>query len=104
MLHGIICDAQGRKMSKSLGNVVDPMHIINGATLKVCELWRLLSLIYAYRSRTILTRCFYILNPILNDKSVYLEDFFFSLNSVLMIGYYSRAFYNKERDMMARVR
>ena len=36
MLHGIICDAQGRKMSKSLGNVVDPMHIINGAALKVC--------------------------------------------------------------------
>ena len=35
MLHGIICDSQGRKMSKSLGNVVDPMDVINGVTLPV---------------------------------------------------------------------
>jgi len=34
LLHGIICDSQGRKMSKSLGNVIDPMHIIHGATLE----------------------------------------------------------------------
>jgi len=33
MLHGIICDSQGRKMSKSLGNVIDPMHMIHGASL-----------------------------------------------------------------------
>lgn len=33
-LHGIICDAQGRKMSKSLGNVIDPMHVIRGVTLE----------------------------------------------------------------------
>jgi len=33
MLHGIICDQQGRKMSKSLGNVIDPMHMIHGASL-----------------------------------------------------------------------
>lgn len=30
LLHGIICDAQGRKMSKSLGNVINPNHVIDG--------------------------------------------------------------------------
>ena len=35
MLHGIICDSQGRKMSKSLGNVIDPMDVIHGVTLQV---------------------------------------------------------------------
>lgn len=34
LLHGIICDSYGRKMSKSLGNVISPDHIIQGATLK----------------------------------------------------------------------
>lgn len=33
MLHGMVRDSQGRKMSKSLGNVVDPMHVINGRSL-----------------------------------------------------------------------
>lgn len=33
LLHGIICDAYGRKMSKSLGNVILPEQIVNGATL-----------------------------------------------------------------------
>ena len=33
MLHGVVSDSQGRKMSKSLGNVVDPLHLIHGASL-----------------------------------------------------------------------
>lgn len=32
LLHGIVCDANGRKMSKSRGNVVTPSQIINGAS------------------------------------------------------------------------
>ncbi|CAG9857488.1 unnamed protein product [Phyllotreta striolata] len=32
LLHGIVCDAHGRKMSKSLGNVVAPEEIIDGIT------------------------------------------------------------------------
>lgn len=35
LLHGIICDAQGRKMSKSLGNVVAPEDVITGCSLQV---------------------------------------------------------------------
>ena len=37
MLHGMVCDANGRKMSKSIGNVVDPLHIIDGAPLELLE-------------------------------------------------------------------
>ena len=33
-LHNIVKDAQGKKMSKSKGNVIDPMEIINGAPLE----------------------------------------------------------------------
>ena len=33
-LHPIIRDSDGRKMSKSLGNVVNPLDIINGQTLE----------------------------------------------------------------------
>ncbi|KAI9187564.1 hypothetical protein H9P43_001953 [Blastocladiella emersonii ATCC 22665] len=34
LLHGMVRDAQGRKMSKSLGNVVDPLHVIRGRGLE----------------------------------------------------------------------
>jgi len=33
-LHAMVRDAHGRKMSKSLGNVIDPMDVILGVTLK----------------------------------------------------------------------
>lgn len=42
LLHGVICDAFGRKMSKSLGNVVAPEEVISGATLKVSSIGFLL--------------------------------------------------------------
>ncbi|KAL1920867.1 uncharacterized protein VTP21DRAFT_11502 [Calcarisporiella thermophila] len=34
LLHAMVRDAQGRKMSKSLGNVIDPLHVIEGVTLE----------------------------------------------------------------------
>jgi valyl-tRNA synthetase len=33
-LHSMVRDAHGRKMSKSLGNVVDPIDVIEGITLE----------------------------------------------------------------------
>lgn len=30
LMHGFVLDGKGNKMSKSLGNVVDPMEVING--------------------------------------------------------------------------
>lgn len=33
LLHAMVRDAQGKKMSKSLGNVVDPINVIEGVTL-----------------------------------------------------------------------
>ena len=35
LFHGILRDRHGRKMSKSLGNVIDPMHVIHGISLEV---------------------------------------------------------------------
>lgn len=33
LLHGMICDSNGKKMSKSKGNVIDPLDVIEGTTL-----------------------------------------------------------------------
>jgi valyl-tRNA synthetase len=32
-LHPIVCDSEGNKMSKSRGNVIDPLEIIEGTGL-----------------------------------------------------------------------
>ncbi|XP_054733519.1 valine--tRNA ligase [Anastrepha obliqua] len=37
ILNGIVCDAHGRKMSKSVGNVVTPQQVIQGASLEDLE-------------------------------------------------------------------
>ena len=34
LLHPVVRDKEGRKMSKSLGNVIDPLHVIHGASLE----------------------------------------------------------------------
>lgn len=37
LLHSLVRDKKGRKMSKSLGNVIDPLEVINGTTLASLE-------------------------------------------------------------------
>lgn len=39
LTHGFVLDAQGRKMSKSLGNVVEPQKIVNKYGADVLRLW-----------------------------------------------------------------
>lgn len=34
ILHGMVCDSQDRKMSKSLGNTIEPEHVVNGISLQ----------------------------------------------------------------------
>ena len=36
LFHCIVRDAHGRKMSKSLGNVINPMDVIHGISFEVC--------------------------------------------------------------------
>uniref|UniRef100_A0A7E4W284 valine--tRNA ligase n=1 Tax=Panagrellus redivivus TaxID=6233 RepID=A0A7E4W284_PANRE len=37
-LHALVRDAHGRKMSKSLGNIIDPLDVIRGCTLAALNL------------------------------------------------------------------
>lgn len=51
LMHGMVCDANGKKMTKSKGNVIDPVDVIRGATLK-----ELLSRTDFYREIGVLTQ------------------------------------------------
>ena len=37
LFHGLVMDSQGRKMSKSIGNVIDPMDLFDSTTLNCLE-------------------------------------------------------------------
>ena len=39
VVHGFTVSEKGEKMSKSLGNVVDPDTVINGGTVRLWERW-----------------------------------------------------------------
>ena len=53
-LHAMVRDAHGRKMSKSLGNVIDPLDVMQGISLEVggvCGVgvvWRVCMYIHVY--------------------------------------------------------
>ena len=34
LLHPLVCDSEGNKMSKSRGNVIDPLEVIEGTSLE----------------------------------------------------------------------
>ncbi|XP_063875127.1 valine--tRNA ligase, mitochondrial-like isoform X2 [Scylla paramamosain] len=38
LLHGLLGDGGGHKMSKSWGSVIDPLDVISGVSLEVCDL------------------------------------------------------------------
>ena len=39
LIHGLVLDSQGRKMSKSLGNGVDPLDVVNDMGADILRLW-----------------------------------------------------------------
>ncbi|XP_059047935.1 uncharacterized protein LOC131843327 [Achroia grisella] len=51
LLHGIICDSKGSKMSKSRGNVIDPIDVINGVSME-----QLKDKTYAMHKQGVLTK------------------------------------------------
>ncbi len=55
-LHSMVRDAHGRKMSKSLGNVIDPLQVIEGISLKVIPPSRVF-LVFQVQQASPLTLC-----------------------------------------------
>lgn len=51
LLHGMICDSSGKKMTKSLGNVINPIDVVKGTTLE-----NLLNLSKVYQEKGLLTK------------------------------------------------